>query len=77
LISHSHCDVGWKHTPEEYYSGTVNQEGLSTKQTLTSVVEALLLDPKRKFTFVEMKYFQMWYSRQTLELKNDVKMLIK
>ena len=30
-----------------------------------------------KFTYVEMKYFSMWYTRQNQKMKDDVKMLIK
>ena len=63
VVPHSHDDVGWVWTIDEYYSGTQNNEGLSVKQTINAIIEALLLDPKRKFTYVEMKYFQMWYSR--------------
>jgi len=29
------------------------------------VVDELLKDPKRVFTYVEMKFFTMWYQRQT------------
>ena len=34
-------------------------------------------DPSRKFTFAEMKYFTMWYERQTKEVKDNVKMLVQ
>jgi lysosomal alpha-mannosidase len=33
--------------------------------------------PDRKFTYVEMKFFTMWYSKQTEETKNILKKLIK
>jgi hypothetical protein len=44
---------------------------------LTSVIEALLIDPKRKFMEVEMKFFTMWWNEQTEELKEKVRGLVK
>ena len=44
---------------------------------LDTVVEELLKDPKRVFTYVEMKYFTMWYYRQTPEMQKNVKMLVR
>lgn len=44
LIPHSHDDVGWKETVDEYY----NQGQIQVKQIYDSVVEALLENPKRR-----------------------------
>lgn len=32
-------------------------------QIITEVVLELQRDPEMKFTYVEMKYFNMWYTR--------------
>lgn len=78
LIAHTHDDVGWLKTVDEYYSGT-NQESqhVTVSLILDSVIEELLKDPKRKFTYVEMKFFTMWYWRQTEETRNNVKRLVR
>lgn len=44
---------------------------------LDTVVEELIKDPKRVFTYVEMKYFTMWYDRQPKKLQAQVKTLVK
>ena len=78
VVPHSHDDVGWLKTIDEYYSGT-NQESqhVMVSLILDSVIEELLKNPKRKFTYVEMKFFTMWYWRQSEETRNNVKMLVR
>lgn len=44
---------------------------------LTTVIQELKRNPSRKFTYVEMKFFTMWWHRQTHEMKRDVRQLIK
>ena len=39
-------------------------------------MKALHADPKRKFTYVEMKFFTMWYNRQNEKTKDLVKYLV-
>ena len=38
---------------------------------------ALLDNPERKFTEVEMKFFTMWWDRQNEEMKENVRQLVK
>ena len=54
IVPHSHDDVGWLKTVDEYFDTKVDS-------ILTTVVDALLDDPKRKFSQVEMKFFSMWF----------------
>ena len=35
------------------------------------------MDPRRKFTSVEMKYFTMWWDRQNEEMKEKTRMLVR
>jgi len=35
------------------------------------------MDPKKVFTYVEMKYFSMWYERQNPKKQEEVKSLIQ
>ena len=64
LIPYTKTELGWKKTLDEYYSGVnqaVQHAGVST--ILSSVVEELSDSPDRTFSFAEVKYLQMWYTR--------------
>jgi hypothetical protein len=78
LIAHTHDDVGWIKTIDQYYSGTAqDSQHAEVHLILDTVVEELLKDPKRKFTYVEMKFFTMWYWRQPPALREQVKTLVR
>ena len=55
VVCHSHNDVGWLSTPDEYYEERVSK-------IISSVVEALLEDPRRRFSQTEIYYFERWWS---------------
>lgn len=78
LVAHTHDDVGWLKTVDQYYSGSdeADQEA-EVNLVLSTVVEELIKHPWRKFTYVEMKFFTMWYYEQDQEVKDQVRMLIK
>ena len=44
---------------------------------IDTAIDELLKDPKKRFTQVEMKFFTMWWDRQTDELRDDVRNLVK
>lgn len=78
LVTHTHDDVGWGKTVEEYFTGAKpDLAHASVKLILDSVTRELKRDPKRRFTFVEMKFFTMWYKSLDQEKKDEVKSLIK
>lgn len=60
IIPHSHCDVGWKKTVDEYYNQQVHW-------ILHNATEAISLTSypgiERKFNWDVQTYFQMWYSK--------------
>ena len=62
ILAHTHDDVGWIKTVDEYYTGTDNgmKQG-DVNLIISTAVDALMQNKMRKFTYVEMKYFQMWY----------------
>ena len=63
LVAHTHDDVGWIKTVDEYYSGTQgNQAHASVKLILDTVIDELIADPNKKFTYVEMKFFELWWN---------------
>jgi hypothetical protein len=69
VIAHTHDDVGWTKTVDDYYTGFRGKDSHSRVETiLDEVVRELLKDPKKLFTYVEMKFFNMWYTRQTKSL---------
>ena len=54
LVPHSHDDVGWLKTVDQYYVGSNNSiQGACVMNTLDSVVDALARDPGRKFVVAE------------------------
>ena len=78
IVPHSHDDVGWRVTLDQYFDGS--QKGVqwtNVDQTISSVVEALLQNPKRKFVQVEVKFFKMWWDEQTESTKNNTRFLVK
>ncbi|XP_031357681.1 lysosomal alpha-mannosidase-like [Photinus pyralis] len=79
IIPHSHDDVGWKKTYDQYYFGTNEYEhrGVRAVQSiLDSVVQALKDDPNRRFSQVETSYFSRWWDGQTPELREMVRGLV-
>ncbi|GAB4847549.1 hypothetical protein Ancab_026609 [Ancistrocladus abbreviatus] len=77
LVPHSHDDVGWLKTVDQYYVGSYNsiQHGC-IENVLDSVVEALHRDPNRKFVFAEQAFFQRWWATQNEEIREVVRRLV-
>ena len=44
---------------------------------IDEVIKELVKDPAKRFSYVEMKFFSMWWSNQTEELKNQVRQMVK
>ena len=64
LLTHTHDDVGWLKTYEEYFTGT--NQGVTianVKLILDTTIEALLRNPEYRFTYVEIKFFSMWWEK--------------
>lgn len=54
LVPHTHDDVGWLKTVDQYYVGSNNSiQGACVQNVLDSLVPALLADKNRKFIYVE------------------------
>jgi len=78
IVAHSHDDLGWLKTVEQYYNGqnsTLQQA--CVRCILDSVVSALTAEPDRKFTFVEIAFFSMWWEDQVEAIKESVRKLVK
>ncbi|KAF8118095.1 hypothetical protein N665_0006s0095 [Sinapis alba] len=78
VVPHSHDDVGWLKTVDQYYVGSNNSIQVACVQNvLDSIVPALLADKNRRFIYVEQAFFQRWWREQSEEIKNIVKGLIR
>ncbi|CAH1413663.1 unnamed protein product [Lactuca virosa] len=77
LVPHSHDDVGWLKTVDQYFIGSNNSiQGACVENVLDSVVMSLLRDSNRKFIFAEMAFFQRWWLLQSKKIKTQVKKLV-
>ena len=66
ICPHSHDDVGWLKTVDEYYTGSKQHiQQAEVESIISTVVDELVADPNKRFTQVEMKFFTMWWDRQT------------
>ncbi|XP_035819351.1 probable alpha-mannosidase At5g66150 isoform X4 [Zea mays] len=77
LVPHSHDDVGWLKTVDQYYVGSNNSiQGACVMNTLDSVVDALARDPARKFVVVEQAFFQRWWAEKIPNIQAVVRKLV-
>ncbi|CAB4275520.1 unnamed protein product [Prunus armeniaca] len=77
LVPHTHDDVGWLKTVDQYYVGSNNSiQGACVQNVLDSLVPALLADKNRKFIYVEQAFFQRWWRDQSEAVQSIVKQLV-
>ncbi|KAL1347182.1 hypothetical protein AAHE18_08G240200 [Arachis hypogaea] len=77
LVAHTHDDVGWLKTVDQYYVGSNNSiQGACVQNVLDSLVPALLADKNRRFIYVEQAFFQRWWREQSEVVQNIVKQLV-
>ncbi|KAL6494430.1 hypothetical protein OROGR_031230 [Orobanche gracilis] len=78
LVPHTHDDVGWLKTVDQYYVGSNNSiQGACVRNVLDSLMPALMADKNRKFIYVEQAFFQRWWRNQSEDMKTKVRMLVK
>jgi lysosomal alpha-mannosidase len=78
LIAHTHDDVGWLKTVDQYYYGSNSKDANAGVQyILDSVIMALSKSPDRRFIWVETAFFWMWWKEQDEPTKNTVINLVK
>ncbi|KAF8400068.1 hypothetical protein HHK36_015943 [Tetracentron sinense] len=74
LVAHTHDDVGWLKTVDQYYVGSNNSiQGACVQNVLDSLVPALLADKNRKFIYA---FFQRWWRDQSEVVQSTVKQLV-
>jgi hypothetical protein len=78
LVHHSHDDVGWLKTVDEYYYGeNMGTHNANVSKIYDTVYAALKENKERKFSLVEMKFFSMWWEHQDENKKIDVRKMVK
>ncbi|XP_051115211.1 probable alpha-mannosidase At5g13980 [Andrographis paniculata] len=77
LVPHTHDDVGWLKTVDQYYVGSNNSiQGACVQNVLDSLIPALLADENRRFIYVEQAFFQRWWRQQSEAVKRTVRKLV-
>lgn len=77
LVPHTHDDVGWLKTVDQYYVGSNNSiQRACVRNVLDSLVYSLQEDPNRKFVYVEQAFFQRWWMEQSEDKQGQVKKLV-
>ncbi|XP_062034472.1 lysosomal alpha-mannosidase-like [Lepus europaeus] len=78
LLAHTHDDVGWIKTMDQYYYGVQNElHHGAVKNILDSVISALRAEPSRRFVYVEMAFFSRWWHQQTNATQQAVRELVR
>ena len=91
LVAHTHDDVGWLKTIDQYYYGcefvldffrsivlVARREIVrrGVQYILDSVVQGLVDNPDRRYIYVEMAFFWRWWNEQSDDMRNTVKQLV-
>ncbi|XP_063472154.1 lysosomal alpha-mannosidase isoform X5 [Symphalangus syndactylus] len=78
LVPHTHDDVGWLKTVDQYFYGIKNDiQHAGVQYILDSVISALLADPTRRFIYVEIAFFSRWWHQQTNATQEVVRDLVR
>ena len=77
LVPHTHDDVGWLKTVDEYYYGANNSiQHAGVQYILDSVIPQLVADPLKRFIYVEIAFFERWWNEQSEATQAKVKTLV-
>ena len=77
IIAHTHDDVGWLKTVDQYFYGTRKGNSQAGVQfILDSLIPQLLMDREKRFIYVEMSFFVKWWEEQEEDMRNAVKQLV-
>jgi len=78
LVPHTHDDVGWLKTVDQYFYGANNSiQDAGVQYILDTVIEELRRNPNRKFIYVEQAFFQRWWEEQDHIIQEEVKRLVR
>ncbi len=78
IVPHSHDDSGWLKTFLQYYWGDEQHiQAAGVQYILDSVVDALMQDDRRRFSYAEMSFFMTWWKQQDEGKKEIVRELVR
>ncbi|XP_046584534.1 lysosomal alpha-mannosidase-like isoform X4 [Haliotis rubra] len=77
IVPHTHDDVGWLKTVDQYFYGDHNDiQTAGVQYILDSVIPELQKDPTRRFIYVEIAFFARWWREQDDSMRHVVKGLV-
>uniref|UniRef100_A0A672MN70 Lysosomal alpha-mannosidase n=1 Tax=Sinocyclocheilus grahami TaxID=75366 RepID=A0A672MN70_SINGR len=81
LVPHTHDDVGWLKTVDQYYYGgedllMSDLKHAGVQYILDSVIDQLQKDPARRFIYVETAFFYRWWRQQSQSTQKIVAQLV-
>lgn len=77
IVPHTHDDVGWLKTVDQYYYGANNHiQHANVQSIIDATISSLLDNPDRKFIYVEQAFFQRWWSEQSPQRQGQVRQLV-
>lgn len=77
LVPHTHDDVGWLKTVDQYYYGSQQHyQKAGVQYIIDSVVQALIRNKERRFIYVEVAFFSRWWDEQDEPTKAIVRELV-
>lgn len=78
LVPHTHDDVGWLKTVDEYYYGSkTHYQKAGVQYIIDSVIQELIQNPARRFIYVETAFFWKWWLEQNNSTREITKELVK
>lgn len=78
LIPHTHDDVGWLKTLDQYYYGSKSDiQKAGVQYIIDSVMDELRKDSNRRFIYVETAYLWKWWKQQHDVVKHQFKKYIR
>ena len=78
LVPHSHDDVGWLKTVDQYYWGDLNYiQNAGVQYIIDSVLSEVARQPDRRFVIVEMAFLWRWWRRQNDKSRNLFRRLLE
>ncbi|OWF45655.1 lysosomal alpha-mannosidase-like [Mizuhopecten yessoensis] len=77
LVPHTHDDVGWLKTVDQYFYGDKSDiQRAGVQYILDAVIPELIKDPNKRFIYVEMAFFARWWRQQGDSMRHTVKRLV-
>ncbi|XP_074647600.1 lysosomal alpha-mannosidase-like [Tubulanus polymorphus] len=77
LVPHTHDDVGWLKTVDQYFYGARNEiQKAGVQYILDSVIAQLKEDSTKRFIYVEVAFFHRWWLQQHDSIRHNIRNLV-